>query len=80
MRQNDPLANAAGKRALRMLELGIRPVVLPRAKIRGEHVDDHQSQVAAELNSLGLVLSREPENVTREDFLAPRVTIVPHHA
>lgn len=42
---------------LRILELGKFPVVLPRRKSRGEHVDDHQLQIAQLIheNKLGIV-------------------------
>jgi UDP-N-acetylglucosamine--N-acetylmuramyl-(pentapeptide) pyrophosphoryl-undecaprenol N-acetylglucosamine transferase len=53
---------------LRALELGVRPVVVPRLAARGEHVDDHQLQVARELAERGLVLLRTPEELTSADL------------
>jgi len=53
---------------LRALELGVRPVVVPRRAERGEHVDDHQLQVAHELADRGLVLLREPGELSSTDL------------
>lgn len=53
---------------LRALELGVRPVVVPRLAERDEHVDDHQVQVARELAERGLVLLRSPDELTTEDL------------
>ncbi|WP_166533453.1 glycosyltransferase [Blastococcus xanthinilyticus] len=53
---------------LRALELGVRPVVVPRLAERGEHVDDHQVQVARELDRRGLVLLRSPGELTSADL------------
>lgn len=53
---------------LRALDLGVRPVVVPRRADRGEHVDDHQLQVARELADRGLVLLREPHSLSTEDL------------
>ncbi len=60
---------------LRALELGVRPVVVPRRADRGEHVDDHQLQVARALAERGLVLLREPGQLTAEDLTRPDVVI-----
>ena len=60
---------------MRALELGVRPVVVPRLARRGEHVDDHQLQVARELDSRGLVLLRSPEELTAADLDPSGVTI-----
>ncbi|MCZ2858461.1 glycosyltransferase [Blastococcus sp. VKM Ac-2987] len=53
---------------LRALELGVRPVVVPRLAARGEHVDDHQLQVARELAGRGLVALRSPDELASEDL------------
>jgi len=39
---------------LGLLELGIYPVLVTRRKARGEHVDDHQQQIARLASSLGV--------------------------
>jgi UDP-N-acetylglucosamine transferase subunit ALG13 len=60
---------------LRALELGVRPVVVPRRVARGEHVDDHQLQVARELADRGLVLLREADQLSSQDLEPPDVVI-----
>lgn len=60
---------------LRALELGVRPVVVPRRVARGEHVDDHQLQVARELANRGLVLLRESDQLSADDLEPPDVVI-----
>lgn len=42
-----------------MLEWGIHPVVVPRSKRRGEHVDDHQSQIAELVSRTGVATVTE---------------------
>ena len=39
------------------LRAGKRPVVIPRLAARGEHVDDHQVQIAKRLDERGLVVA-----------------------
>ena len=60
---------------LRALELGVRPVVVPRRAERGEHVDDHQLQVARALAERGLVLLRDTDELTSDDLEPPDVVI-----
>jgi UDP-N-acetylglucosamine--N-acetylmuramyl-(pentapeptide) pyrophosphoryl-undecaprenol N-acetylglucosamine transferase len=60
---------------LRALELGVRPVVVPRRAERKEHVDDHQLQVAHELAARGLVLLREPAQLSVDDLEPSGVAI-----
>lgn len=55
--------------ALEALEAGRCPVLIPRLRAHGEHIDDHQSQVAAELERRGLALARDPERLTTQDLL-----------
>ncbi len=54
--------------ALRLLDLGVAPVLVPRRRSRGEHVDDHQAQAARELERAGLVLVREAGEITAADL------------
>lgn len=57
------------------------PVVVPRRPEHREQIDDHQVQLAAELDRRGLALVREPETLTDQDLLTAsgrRVTGVPH--
>lgn len=51
--------------ALTALEAGRCPVLVPRLARHGEHVDDHQVQVAGELHRRGLAIACEPEDLTR---------------
>ncbi|WP_113684637.1 glycosyltransferase [Blastococcus atacamensis] len=60
---------------LRALELGVRPLVVPRRVERGEHVDDHQLQVVRELAERGLVLLRDPQDLRTDDLDPPDVVI-----
>lgn len=39
------------------LRNGRRPLVLPRLRARGEHVDDHQLQIAGKLQEMGLAVA-----------------------
>jgi UDP-N-acetylglucosamine--N-acetylmuramyl-(pentapeptide) pyrophosphoryl-undecaprenol N-acetylglucosamine transferase len=48
------------------LKKGRRPLVLPRTAALGEHVDDHQEQLAWKLGTLGLVV-RLNDQISQED-------------
>lgn len=52
--------------ALAALEVGKCPVVAPRLQAHGEAVDDHQSQIAAELSGRGLAVAVDAEALTME--------------
>ncbi len=52
--------------ALLALSTGHCPVVIPRRKALGEHVDDHQVQVATMLASRGLAVTCESTEITME--------------
>jgi UDP-N-acetylglucosamine--N-acetylmuramyl-(pentapeptide) pyrophosphoryl-undecaprenol N-acetylglucosamine transferase len=54
--------------ALRILETGKSPLLVPRRASRHEHVDDHQVQIADELSSRGLVVAREVHDLSWEDL------------
>jgi UDP-N-acetylglucosamine transferase subunit ALG13 len=61
-----------------LLELGIHPIVVPRRKSRGEHVDDHQLQICRLVASLGIATVCEPEELTDATLrAAARVETVP---
>ena len=49
--------------ALDALEAGRLPVVVPRMKAAGEQIDDHQSELAEELELLGLAVSRHVDDL-----------------
>jgi UDP-N-acetylglucosamine transferase subunit ALG13 len=71
MRAADVVVTHAGVgSALSALEAGRRPLLVPRRADRGEHVDDHQEQVAAELEGRGLAIVREADDLTADDLLA----------
>ena len=52
--------------SLLALSAGRCPVLVPRRVARGEHVDDHQREVAAELDRLGLAVACEADQLTTE--------------
>ena len=55
--------------ALEALDAGRRPLLVPRLERHGEHVDDHQLQVAGELERRGLAVVRQPEELTHGALL-----------
>ena len=66
------IAHAGIGTCLQALEAGHAPVLLPRSKQAKEHIDDHQAQIAAELNDRGLAVSRDPDRLTAEDLWLAR--------
>ena len=81
IREADVLVAHAGVgTALAALEVGKCPVLVPRRLARGEHVDDHQTQIAGELGGRGLALSVEADDLTLDHLLAAaaaRVSTLP---
>ncbi len=55
--------------ALTALAAGRRPVLAARSAALGEAGDDHQEQLAAELERKGLAIHRHPERLTVDDLL-----------
>lgn len=55
--------------AITALELGRRPVLVPRRPQYGEHVDDHQELIARELAGRGIAVSREADELTADDLM-----------
>jgi UDP-N-acetylglucosamine transferase subunit ALG13 len=51
-------------------QAGKVPVLVPRRQHRNEHVDDHQTQIAAELARRGLAVSSEVDQLDLEDLMA----------
>ena len=51
---------------MKILECGKYPIVLPRRKARGEHVDDHQSQIANLVCNRGIANAIEVGSLTAE--------------
>jgi UDP-N-acetylglucosamine transferase subunit ALG13 len=67
IREADVLVAHAGVgTALAALEVGKCPVLVPRRRAHGEHVDDHQTQIAGELARRGLAVSVEADELTLE--------------
>jgi UDP-N-acetylglucosamine transferase subunit ALG13 len=56
--------------AIAVLEAGRCPVLVPRERRFGEHVDDHQQQIAGALSARGLAVSRSVPELTWSDLLA----------
>jgi len=70
------VAHAGVGTALAALEVGKCPVLVPRRLVHGEHVDDHQTQIATELGSRGLAVSAEADDLTLGHLLAASATRV----
>ncbi len=71
------IAHAGVGSALSALQAGRHPVLVGRRRALGEHVDDHQLQIAAELAERGLATACEPQDLTGEVLLrAARRTVV----
>jgi UDP-N-acetylglucosamine transferase subunit ALG13 len=56
--------------ALTAMVAGRLPIVVPREASRGEHIDDHQAEIAAGLEALGLAINRSPDEITLDVLLA----------
>ncbi|ETT23498.1 Glycosyltransferase 28 domain-containing protein [Rhodococcus rhodochrous ATCC 21198] len=54
---------------LRLLDLGIYPVVVPRRKSHNEHVDDHQHQIADVVAEQAIGAVMPPNLITREALI-----------
>jgi UDP-N-acetylglucosamine transferase subunit ALG13 len=77
IREADVLVAHAGVgTALAALEVEKCPVLVPRRLVHGEHVDDHQTQIAAELGNRGLAVSAEADELTLDHLLAASATRV----
>jgi UDP-N-acetylglucosamine--N-acetylmuramyl-(pentapeptide) pyrophosphoryl-undecaprenol N-acetylglucosamine transferase len=64
------IAHAGAGSALMALESGRLPVLVPRLARHQEHVDDHQEQIAARLESRGLAVARSVDALAFEDLIA----------
>lgn len=51
---------------IQLLELGKSPVVVPRERIRNEHVDDHQFQISRLLEERNLAVVVRADNLSRD--------------
>lgn len=63
------VAHAGVGSALSALESGKIPILVPRRARRHEHVDDHQEQLARELEERGLARWIEADKLTLDDLL-----------
>lgn len=61
---------------LRLLEMGIRPVLVPRSSRRQEHVDDHQYQVTRNLAQRGLVVGAEADELSLDHLVAAQASVI----
>ena len=55
---------------MQLLDLGIRPVLVVRSSVHGEHVDDHQSQIASEMSKRELALVLDLDRPDRDSLTA----------
>ena len=55
--------------ALCALEAGKCPVLVPREAARGEHIDDHQKEIATELADSDIAITRAAEELELSDLL-----------
>ncbi|GGC05448.1 glycosyltransferase [Cellulomonas carbonis] len=53
---------------IRCMEAGKVPVLVPRRAAHGEHVDDHQEQIAEVTAARGLSIMREADELTLDDL------------
>jgi UDP-N-acetylglucosamine transferase subunit ALG13 len=69
MREADVVVAHAGiGSALAALDAGRCPILVPRERAHGEHVDDHQALIATALAERGLALHRSAATLAREDL------------
>lgn len=62
------ISHAGTGSILTALQLGRRPIVVPRRAAHGEHVDGHQDDLAAYVASEGLALVRDADDLTLADL------------
>ncbi len=68
MREADVVISHAGAgTAIAALELGKCPLIAPAGWPWGEQIDDHQIQIARELDDRGLAISVEADQLSYED-------------
>jgi UDP-N-acetylglucosamine transferase subunit ALG13 len=72
------VAHAGVGAALASVEMGRSPLLVPRRLSLGEHIDDHQIQIARELEQRGLATTVEADQNTISDLLkAANSSVVP---
>jgi len=70
------VAHAGVGSALCALDAGRCPVLVPRTATEGEHVDDHQSQIAATLDEVGLAVASPVERLGGGQLLRAAARVV----
>ncbi|MGY1752138.1 glycosyltransferase [Blastococcus sp. SYSU D01042] len=70
------VTHAGAGTILDLLRAGICPVVVPRRRVRVEHVDDHQAELAGLLRERGLAHVREADEVDAATVLEASGTMV----
>jgi UDP-N-acetylglucosamine--N-acetylmuramyl-(pentapeptide) pyrophosphoryl-undecaprenol N-acetylglucosamine transferase len=70
------VAHAGIGSALTALEAGKQPVLLPRRQARGEHVDDHQVQIAEDLEQRELAISRDVDELSVDDLRSAAASVI----
>jgi UDP-N-acetylglucosamine transferase subunit ALG13 len=64
------VAHAGAGIALTILEAGKLPILVPRRAAFGEHVDDHQGEIAGRLQALGLAVVTDAADLTWERIVS----------
>lgn len=64
------VAHAGSGSALSALEVGKLPLLIPRRRAHGEHIDDHQELTALDLQGRGLAHAVEADELTWHDIEA----------
>lgn len=83
MRQADVVVSHAGVgSAITALRAGKVPVLVPRRRAHGEHVDDHQEEIAASMARAGLAVAAEAHDLDLGVLLAAagQHVVRPHDA
>ncbi|MGV9714549.1 glycosyltransferase [Rhodococcus pyridinivorans] len=71
VKESDVVVSHAGVgSAMQILDLGKCPVLVPRQSAFGEHVDDHQAQIARDLGEKGLAVSVAADAIDFDDLVS----------
>lgn len=70
------IAHAGIGSALSILDAGLQPILIPRRRAFHEHVDDHQLQIAGELQARGLGMQVDASALCWEDVVRSTTTKV----
>jgi UDP-N-acetylglucosamine transferase subunit ALG13 len=68
------VAHAGVGTALAAFEVGKCPILVPRRLAHGEHVDDHQIQIAGELSRRGLAITADADELTLDHLVTAAAT------